>query len=153
MTARIARVFRLGILAAAFPAALAAQGIRPHAPVPTTREDIARARDAYVDAYNAKNAAGVDRMYTIDAVVIGTDGSEATGPAIARRDAGAAPAWDAVTVESTSLKIYGATALDVGTWTTHPSAGDPVVRHYMAVFRHGIHGWKLQAMALAGSQR
>ena len=153
MAMRINRAVRAGILAAALPAALAAQGIRPHVPITTTLDYIAKARTAYVDAYNAKNAAAIDHMYTTDAVVLGADGSEMTGPAFARRNVDSADTWQEATVYSTSVKVYGATALDIGTWTTHPSAGDPVVRHYLAVFRHGVQGWKLQALALAAGAR
>jgi len=153
MAVRIQRAIRLGIVAAALPAALAAQGIRPHVPVSTTIGDIAKVRAAYVDAYNARDAAAVNRIYTTDAVVLGPDGREMSGPEVARRNLDSASVWQAATVRSTSVKVYGTTALDVGTWTTRPAAGDPVVRHYLAVFRHGVEGWKLQALAFdAASQ-
>ncbi|MGH7584448.1 MAG: nuclear transport factor 2 family protein [Gemmatimonadales bacterium] len=145
---------RCAIAAAlAVPAMATAQGIRPHIPVSTTLGDIAKVRAAYVDAYNDRNAPAVNGMYTADAIVLAADGSETSGgPAISRRNLDSATAWQPATMHSAGVKLYGATAVDVGTWTTQPSGGAAIVQRYLAVFRHGVNGWKLQALALTGSR-
>lgn len=132
------------------PAIAAGQGIpEPHVPLSTTLGDIAKLRTAYVDAFNAKNSMAVSAMYTADAVVIDVDGSQVVGAKeIAKKNAYAAPNWPHAVIASHSVKVYGATAIDVGTWTVHPKEGGEVVNRYLAVLRHDMHGWKLQNVAV-----
>ena len=127
------------------PAVAAGQGIpEPHAPVSTTLGDIAALRTAYVDAFNAKDAKAVSAMYTPDAIVIGVDGSQTVGAAaIAKMNADSAANWPHGVVASFATKVYGATAVDIGTWTVHPKAGGEFVSRYLVVLRHGIKGWKV----------
>jgi ketosteroid isomerase-like protein len=133
----------------ALPAALAAQGIGPHTPLSTTADAIAKVRTAYVDAYNAQDASAANGIYTPDAVLLSGNGG-ATGeiPTFGRHAPEPAGAGETAAIRSTGLRIYGSTALDIGTWTTKSSAGSANVRHYLAVFRHGVRGWKLEALAL-----
>ena len=130
------------------PAWAAGQGIQPHVPVSTTLGDIARMRSAYVEAFNARNAAAVNAMYAADAIVLGADGSETTGAAIARRNLDSVSTWSPAVVRSTSVKVFGATAIDVGTWTIRTPAGVEVVSRYLAVLRRDVKGWKLQNVAV-----
>jgi uncharacterized protein (TIGR02246 family) len=131
------------------PAVAAGQGVpEPHVPISTTLGDIAELRAAYVDAFNAKDAKAVAAMYTADAISIGVDGSQTVGArAIGKMFADSAANWPHAVINSVSLKVYGATAVDVGTWTVHPKAGGEMVSRYLAVLRHDVKGWKLQYVA------
>jgi ketosteroid isomerase-like protein len=141
------------IAAIAIPAVAGAQGIQPHQPLSTTPDDIARVRTAYVNAVISRNPAAVTAMYTADAVVLGPDGSETVGGrAIAKMHADSAAAWRPSDVRSTKLQVFGATAVDVGTWTIHTAAGDSV-RRYLMVLRHGVNGWKMQSVAVTAATR
>lgn len=133
------------------PAIAAAQGIpAAHVPLSTTLGDIATLRNGYVEAWNAKDANAVSAMYTSDAVVIDVDGTEVSGwKAIAKKNEDGAANWPHAVVNSHSVKVYGATAIDVGTWTVHPKEGGENVYRYLVVLRHGVKGWKLQNVAVA----
>ena len=128
------------------PAIVRGQGVPTnHVPLSTTLGDIAKVRNAYVEAYNAKDAKAVAALYTADAISIGPNGSQVVGArAISKVLADSAPTWPHAVVASTSVKVYGSTAVDVGTWTVHPQAGGEMVSRYIAVLRHGVTGWKLQ---------
>jgi ketosteroid isomerase-like protein len=132
------------------PAIAAAQGIaEPHAPITSTLGEIGKARAEYVDAFNAKDSKGVNAMFTTDAVFVGSNGSSLVGwSAIAKSNSESSASWPHVVINSESTKVYGTTAVDVGTWTQHPAAGGEMNFRYVAVLRHGIHGWKMQNVAV-----
>lgn len=138
--------FALGV---SLPAFAAGQGIPANAiPLATTLGDLTKLRTAYVDAFNAKDAKAVSAMYTADAVAIDVDGSMTVGAeAIAKRLGAAAPNWPHAVVSSTSVKVYGATAIDVGTWTVHPKDGGEIVSHYLVVLRRSMNGWRISSSA------
>lgn len=79
------RWHRQGIMLAAvavlaLPAVVTAQGIAAnHVPLSTTLGDIAKLRSAYVEAFNAKDAAALGAMFTADATMIQADGSTISG--------------------------------------------------------------------------
>ena len=132
------------------PAIAVGQGVpEPHVPVSTTLGDIAAMRAAYVDAFNAKDAKAASAMYTADAVLLNADGSQTIGMrSIAKLFADSAANWPHAVATSNSVKVYGNTAIDVGTWTVHPMTGGEMVSRYLAVLRHGVNGWKVQSVAL-----
>lgn len=133
----------------ALPAIAAGQGIQPHVPISTTLGDIAKVRVAYVNAINTRNPGAVTAMYTADAIVLGADGSQTVGArAIAKLNADSAASWAQSDAHSTSVKVFGATAIDVGIWTVRTAAGGETMRRYLAVLRHGVNGWKLQSVAM-----
>ena len=136
------------------PAMAAAQGIaEPHAPITSTLGEIGKARAEYVDAFNAKDAKAVSAMFTADAIAVGANGSQMVGwQAIAKANADGAASWPHVVINSESVKVYGTTAVDVGTWTQTPAGGAEAQFRYVAVLRHGIHGWKLQDVAMVPMQ-
>lgn len=131
------------------PSIAAGQGIdRPRIPLRTALADIATLRTAYVDAFNAHDAKAVSAMYTKDAIAINEDGTTAWGMAeIAKANSAGADAWPHAVIKSDTVKVYGATAVDVGTWTTHPKEGGEMVTRYLAVLRHDMNGWKVQYVA------
>jgi uncharacterized protein (TIGR02246 family) len=132
------------------PAIAAGQGIPAgHVPLSSTLGDIAQLRAAYADAFNAKDAKALTAMYTADAISIGADGRQTVGArAIGKMFADSAPTWPHAVVSSDTVRVYGSTAIDVGTWTVHPKEGGDIVNRYLVVLRHGIHGWKLQNVAV-----
>jgi uncharacterized protein (TIGR02246 family) len=137
--------FAVSLLA---PAVARGQGIQPHIPLKTTLAEIAALRSSYTDAYNAKDAAAISAMYTPDAMVVGSDGSVIMGAsAIAKSDNDDAPNWPHIVITSTTVKVYGSMAIDVGTVTVHPKEGGEQVSRYLVVLHHGINGWKLQNAA------
>ncbi len=137
------------VVSVLMPSIAAGQGIdAPRIPLRTALKDIATLRTAYVDAFNAHDAAAVSAMYTNDAVAIGADGSVATGlDAIKKSMSEGAENWPHAVIKSDTVKVYGATAVDVGTWTQHPKEGGEEVSHYLAVLRHDMNGWKLAYVA------
>ena len=139
------------VLAAAVmvPSIAAGQGIdSPRIPLRTALADIATLRTEYVNAFNAHDAKAISAMYADDAIVTNGDGSTAWGMAdLSMGNSEGADNWPHAVIKSDTVKVYGATAIDVGTWTTHPKEGGEVVYRYLAVLRHDMHGWKLQYVA------
>jgi uncharacterized protein (TIGR02246 family) len=144
--------FQLALVAGfSVPTIASGQGIpAAHIPVSTTLGDIAKLRTAYGEAWNAKDAKAVNAMYTSDATAIDVDGSVVSGwKAIAKKNEDAAPNWPHTVITSQSVKLYGTTAVDVGTVAMHPKEGGEMMYHYLVVLRHGVNGWKLQDIAVA----
>ena len=133
------------------PAIASGQGIpKGHVPVSTTLGDIAKLRTGYATAWNAKDAKTLNAMYTADATVIDADGSVVSGwKDIAKKNEDAAPNWPHTVITSQSVRVYGTTAVDVGTVAMHPAEGGELNYHYLVVLRHGVNGWKLQDVAVA----
>ena len=127
------------------------QGIpKDRAPLTTTLGEISALRTAYVDAFNAKDAKALSAMYTTNAIIISADGSQTEGgPAISKMFADSAANWPHAVVKSSGLRLYGTTAVDVGTWTVHPKAGGEMVSRYLVVLRKDMKGWKLAYSANA----
>jgi uncharacterized protein (TIGR02246 family) len=131
------------------PSIAAGQGIdTPRIPLRTALNDLATLRTSYVDAFNGKDAKAVAALYTDDAVMITRDGAMLAGRAeIAKGMDQDAANWPHAVIKSDSTRVYGATAVDVGTWTEHPAEGGEVVTRYIAVMRHDMNGWKLAYVA------
>lgn len=141
-------------LAVATPAALAAQGIPANAPaLRTAMSDLATLRSTYVDAFNKKDAAAVTELYADDAVVIMEDGQMLNGGLEIRSAmAEQAPTWPHAVVESDTTRVYGGTAVDLGTWTVHPADGGEMKFRYVTILRRGISGWKITHVSLVPMQ-
>jgi uncharacterized protein (TIGR02246 family) len=131
------------------PSIATGQGIEsPRIPLRTALNDLMTLRTSYVDAFNGKDAKAVAALYTDDAVVIMRDGSMVMGRAeIAKAMEKDAANWPHAVIKSDSTRVYGATAVDVGTWTEHPVGGGEVVSRYLVVIRHDMNGWKLAYVA------
>lgn len=137
-------------LALAAPAALAAQGIPANAPpLRTSMADLATLRATYVDAFNKKDAAAVTALYADDAVVIMEDGQMLSGGLeIGAAMAAEAPNWPHAVAESDTTRVYGSTAVDLGTWTVHPADGGELKFRYVTILRRGLNGWKITHVSL-----
>ncbi len=136
-------------LVAAGPMAAAAQGVEtPHLPLRTVIDELNSTRAQYAEAFNAKNADAVAAFYLPEAIVIDDGGNETMGAkAIGEMFKKDAPTWPHMVLASDTVRVYGATALDFGTVTTHPKAGGENVSHYLAVLRKSLKGWKVAAVA------
>jgi ketosteroid isomerase-like protein len=129
------------------PSIAAGQGIEsPRIPLRTALNDISTLRTAYVDAFNGKDSKALLALYADDAIAVNNEGIMKGKAAIAK-GMGDAANWPHAVLKSDSVRVYGSTAVDVGTWTTHPAEGGEVVAHYLVVLRHDISGWKLSYVA------
>ncbi len=136
-------------LVMANPIGVAAQGVEtPHLPLRTVIDELNSTRASYAEAFNAKNAAAVSALYLNEAIVIQPDGRQIMGAkAIADMLKKDAPTWPHMVLTSDTVRVYGGTALDFGTVTTHSTSGEEQVSHYLAVLRKGMKGWKVAAVA------
>ena len=145
------RVTPLLLAAGLFTPSLAlAQGIAPgRTPLRTSLDEIRVVRESYAEAYNRKDAAAVASVYADDAVVVFPDGSMLSGSeAIANQMKAEAPNWPHLVIKSDTVRVYGNTAVDIGTATMHPKEGAEEVSRYMVMTRRGMHGWKVTHVTL-----
>lgn len=131
------------------PSVAVAQGIEePRIPLRTALAELSTLRTEYVDAFNRKDAAAVASMYDSDATLISDQGSMKGGEAIREMMTTEAPTWPHAVIASDTVRVYGNTAVDVGTWTVHPADGGEMVMRYMSVLRRSMSGWKLVSVAV-----
>ena len=134
-------------LGVAIPGAAAAQGVEPHLPLRTVIDQLNATRAQYAEAFNAKDADAVAAFYLPEAIVIDDNGRQTVGAkAIGEMMKKDAPTWPHMVLTSDTVRVYGGTALDFGTVTTHPKEGGENVSHYLAVLRKGLKGWRLAAV-------
>ncbi|HEU4829266.1 MAG TPA: nuclear transport factor 2 family protein [Gemmatimonadales bacterium] len=110
----------------------------------TAMDDLRALRTEYVEMYNKKDAAGVTNLYADDAIVIQPDGTMLTGTEeIGKAMTEESKDWAHAVIESDTLRVYGSTAVDIGSFTTHPAGGGEQKMRYTSVLRRGMNGWKL----------
>lgn len=135
-------------LALLVPTVASGQGIeQPRIPLRTALTEIRTLREAYAKAFNDKDAATVVGMYAPDAILIGSDGTVLTGKEAIRKDLEAGQ-WPKMTITSDTVRVFGNTALDVGTVRTSLTGGGEGVSHYLVVLRRGLKDWKLSRVAV-----
>lgn len=139
----IARVLLFMLVSA--PSVASAQGIAAdRARLRTALDDLRAVRTEYVEMYNKKDAAGVTNLYADDAILIQPDGTMLSGTEeIGKAMADASKSWAHAVIQSDTVRVYGSTAVDMGTFTTHPEGGAEQVDRYTTVLRRGINGWKI----------
>jgi uncharacterized protein (TIGR02246 family) len=139
----------LAVLAFVTPSLAAAQGVEaPRLPLRTALDELGTVRSAYADAFNRKDAAALAAMYAPDAQLITDQGVMVSGnEAIAASFAAGAKTWPHLVIESDSIKVYGNTALDVGTLRMHPEGGAEMVSRYLVVLRRNMQNWKIVSVA------
>jgi uncharacterized protein (TIGR02246 family) len=127
------------------PSLVAAQGIEPgHTPLRTTIAEIATVRAEYADAFNRKDVAALAAVHTADGVLIDGDGSMASGSEeIRQRLARATADLGNLRITSDTVRVYGRTAVDIGTSVGQAEGGSEEVKRYVAVLRKEMSGWKL----------
>ena len=133
------------MLGLAAPSVVAAQGVEePRIPLRTALMELNTLRTEYADAFNRRDGAALAGVYASDAVFIDADGAKMVGNdaireyMIARSEKGGH-----MVIASDTVRVYGNTAVDMGTLTIHPEGGGEDVAHYMTVSRRGMTGWKI----------
>lgn len=139
----------LAVLAFVGPSLAVAQGVEaPRLPLRTKLDELNTLRAAYAEAFNGKNAAAVSAMYAPDALLITDQGVLLSGnQAIAAAFAADAKGWPHMVIESDSVKVFGNTAVDMGTLRMHPEGGAEMVARYLVVLRRNMQDWKLVSVA------
>lgn len=136
-------------LALAAPSVARAQIEEGRVPLRTAVTELQTFRAEYADDYNKKDVAALTALYAPDAIVIMRDGSVLTGQAAIKKafmtDAAKMPH---VVIVSDSMRVYGNTAMDQGTLTSHPAAGGALVDRYLVVLRRGMQDWKIVRLAV-----
>jgi uncharacterized protein (TIGR02246 family) len=153
MTPRRARSNLLVVVAALALLATSlghAQGVEaPRVPLRTAIKEINTLRAEYADAYNKKAAASIAAMYLPDAVVIRADGRTLLGQtAIGKAMAEEAPTWHQTTIVSDTMRVFGNTAWDVGTFSSQGPEDNMAVSRYLVVLRRGVQEWKISSLAV-----
>ncbi|MBA2627332.1 MAG: nuclear transport factor 2 family protein [Gemmatimonadales bacterium] len=129
-------------------APLAAQGIPAgRVPVRTALAEISTTRQAYQDAFNKHDYAALSAMYAPDAVVLAVDGRTYSGRDAIREALTAAP-HSTITLTSNSVKVFGATAYDIGTIRTTNDDGTTSNAQYLVVTRRDRNNWLLTSVAV-----
>ena len=126
-----------------------AQGVEaPRVPLRTAITEINTLRSEYVEAYNKKAAASLTAMYLPDAIVIRPDGTLLGQSAIGKAMAEESPTWQQTTIASDTMRVFGNTAWDAGTFSTQGTEGSMAVSRYLVVLRRGTQGWKISSLAV-----
>jgi uncharacterized protein (TIGR02246 family) len=123
------------------------QGIeKPRVAVRTALDELRALRAEYSEAFNKKDTATLVDMYAPDATVIRGDGTMLTGKEAIQKSIEAGP-WQKMSIESDTVRVFGNTAVDVGTVRMSRSEGGDDVSHYLVVLRRGVKVWKINSLA------
>jgi hypothetical protein len=68
--------------------------------------------------------------------------------AIGKSMAEEAPSWHQTTIVSDTLRVFGNTAWDLGTFSTQGPEGNLAVSRYLVVLRRGMQEWKISSLAV-----
>ena len=145
---------RISLLAASLAliatSPVSAQGIEaPRVPVRTAIREINTLRAEYTDGYNRKDVAELTAMYLPDAVVVQPDGTTLVGrAAIGQSLAEQAPSWGQASISSDTMRVFGNTAWDVGTFETQGPDSAKSASHYLVVLRRGVQVWQISSLAI-----
>lgn len=138
----------LFVLASAAPSVASAQIEEGRIPLQTALTELFRFRESYGETYNRKDTAALTAMFDVDAIMINDAGVVFKGrAAIGKLIADGAATQPHMVIQSDSLRVYGNTAVDVGTLRLHPAGSPEVVTRYMVVLRRGFNEWKLVYVA------
>ena len=130
------------------PNVAAGQGIeKPRVPVRTALDELRGVREGYAAAFNKKDTATLVGMYAPDAILIRGDGVVLIGTAAIQQSLEAGP-WMTMSIASDSVRVFGNTALDIGTVRMAGSEGPEAVSHYLVVLRRGVTAWKVNSLAI-----
>jgi uncharacterized protein (TIGR02246 family) len=135
-------------LACLLPNVATGQGIeRPRVPVRTALDELRVLRQEYAQAFNKKDTDKLVSMYAPDATLIRGDGTVLTGTDAIRKSLDAGP-WMKMSIASDTVRVFGNTAVDVGTVRMAGSDGHEDVSHYLVVLRRGVTTWKANSVAI-----
>jgi uncharacterized protein (TIGR02246 family) len=129
------------------PNVAAGQGVeRPHVPIRRAMDEIRVLRQEYAEAFNKQATATLVAMYAPDATLIRGDGEMLTGKDAIQKSFEAGP-WGKLSIESDTVRVFGNTAVDVGTARTARKEGGEDVGRYLVVLRRGVTTWKISSLA------
>jgi ketosteroid isomerase-like protein len=135
-------------LAFLLPNVATGQGIeRPRVPVRKALDELRVLRVEYAEAFNKKDTAKLVGMYAPDATLIRGDGTVLTGTDAIRTSLEAGP-WLKMSLASDTVRVFGNTAVDIGTVRMAGSEGHEDVSHYLVVLRRGVTTWKANSVAI-----
>jgi uncharacterized protein (TIGR02246 family) len=135
-------------LACLLPNVATGQGIeRPRVPLRTALDELRGLREEYAAAFNNKDTAKLVGMYAPDATVIDGDGTVLTGRDAIQKSLEAGP-WMKMSIASDTVRVFGNTAVDVGTVRMSGKEGHEDVSHYLVVLRRGVTAWKINSLAV-----
>jgi uncharacterized protein (TIGR02246 family) len=124
------------------------QGIeKPRVPVRTALDEIRVLREEYAQAFNKKDTPTLVGMYAPDATLIGGDGSMLAGKDAIQKSLEAGP-WLRMSIASDTVRVFGNTAIDVGTVSMADTEGHESVSHYLVVLRRGVKTWTINSLAI-----
>jgi uncharacterized protein (TIGR02246 family) len=130
-------------LAFLLPNVVNGQGIeQPRVPLRTALDELRVLREAYAEAFNKKDTGTLMDMYEPDAVAIRGDGTVLMGREAIRKGLEAGQ-WPKITITSDTVRVFGNTAVDVGTVRASRSGDGENVSHYLVVLRRGLKDWKV----------
>ena len=136
------------VLAIAGASVAHAQGVEaPRLPLRTALDELGTVRAAYADAFNRKDGAAVAALYAPDATLINSDGSVLMGSQAIGAGFKDSAGWPHMVIESDSMKVFGNTAVDVGTLRLHSEGSPEMVAHYLVVLRRNMQNWKIVSVA------
>jgi ketosteroid isomerase-like protein len=88
-------------------------------------------------------------MYRPDAVVVQGDGTTLVGrAAIGQSLTEQAPTWGRASISSDTMRVFGNTAWDVGTFETQGPDSAKSASHYLVVLRRGVQVWQISSLAI-----
>jgi uncharacterized protein (TIGR02246 family) len=138
----------LAVLAFFGPSCAQAQGVAAaRLPLRTALDELGTLRAEYAEAWNRKDGAAVAAIYASDAIAIRTDGTVLSGGAAITSWFKDTSTWAHMVLESDSVKVFGNTAVDMGTVRMHPEGGAEMVAHYLVVLRRNMQNWKIVSAA------
>lgn len=132
------------------PTVAHAQGVEaPRIPLRTAIAELTTFRSTYEDAYNSKNVDAVMALYADDAIIVGEAGNVVVGKENIRAGMSSSSGeWGHMIITSDTVRVYGATAIDVGTVTSHPPGGGEMKNRYTVVLRNRMNAWQLVSVAV-----
>lgn len=146
--ARLAALALL-VLPFAVPSVASAQIADSLIPLRTVISELNTFRTEHAEYINAKNAKAIGAMYDASAIVIQADGTMLVGQAAIQADLDErAPNFPHYVIKSDSVIAFGATAIDVGTVTMHPTSGGELKNSYLVVLRRTKGTWRIVRLAL-----
>ncbi|MFL5493113.1 MAG: YybH family protein [Gemmatimonadales bacterium] len=115
-------------------------------PLRKALDEIRVLRAEYAEAFNKQDTAALVAMYAPDAILIRGDGTMVTGKDAIQKTFEEGP-WGNLSIDSDTVRVFGNTAVDVGTARTSRKGGGEDVGRYLVVLRRGLHAWRINSLA------
>jgi len=114
---------------------------------------VAKIRNTYIEALNAKEPATIAALYADDGQLMGLDGTVWTGrDAILEGLTAAAPTWGHFVTTPGPIHVMGNIAWEMGHSVMHTTADDgtmsEVASHYLVILALEDGAWKIKAVSV-----